>query len=110
MNRVSKPIDKVRDTDWPAECWVCDLVLANGEEARRHREQTECKDTGGHEQVFVMAKDEDLELDALRKAVSEWESAKCMTCSAWFATQQEAREHDSGSHMVAHRYSPKVVN
>ena len=69
---ISKPIDKVRDTDWPAECWLCDLALASSEEARLHREQTECEDTGAHEQVLVLQTDRDVELDAIRKADGEW--------------------------------------
>jgi len=112
LNRgfISKHIDKVRDTDvpapWPAQCALCDVVLASSEEARRHFHLTEC----AHEQVLVLETDEDLSKQELMKAVNEWESAECMTCSARFATRQEAIEHDSISHPVVHRYDPKAVN
>ena len=46
----------------------------------------------------------------LIEAIRAWESAECMTCSARFATQQEAVEHDSISHPVFHRFGRKVVN
>jgi len=115
MNRaiISKPIDKVRDTDvpapWPAQCALCDLVLASSEEARRHRDLTEDEDTGAHELVLVLETDEDLNRRELIEAMRAWESAECMTCSARFATRQEAVEHDSIGHPVFHRYGAKAV-
>jgi len=71
---IGKAIDKVHDTGlpapWPATCVECDHISTDRAHAERHRRQSE------HTDVVVRETDRDLQLNALREAVSE-RGAEC---------------------------------
>jgi hypothetical protein len=103
---ISKPIDKVRDTDvpapWPAECVECDAVLGGREEAQQHQHLTE------HEDVNVIATDEDLANLELIELTNE-QTLMCITCGME-VTAQEAAWYSELGHAVIALCDRKPVN